>query len=511
MSAWKCLVCHRAERDGRILHARDCPEWTPPKGGPATASARRQAAADAEGRYELLVGRLGAPHRRDRYECPSCGDTRHGGLKVDPGADGPLLWCFGCCQRVRDDPGELRAAQLAILQAVGLDWSDVLPPGAKSYPALEPWIPEPAPAGMVDPSIVDDGADPAVDALIAEMLDTDGLDSIGDLEPLIDGVLSLDTLARLIGKSGDGKSFAALDMAAHIGTGQPWHGHAVHSGLVVYLVAEGARGIRKRVRAWEKRHGVKMVNVRFLPRPVNADSPEWGTLGRALRRLRPVLVILDTQARITVGMEENSNREMGVLVDRCDDIRLATGACVLLVHHLGHNGEEGRGATSIKGAMQTELSVVRQDRALTLSCPKQKDDADAWSVTFALALVDLGVDDQGRPVNSLVLVLSDDPFPEPEWRANLPERQGQIMTIIDDHYSVIGASLADLKRVGRERFGIPPTSCVTAVNALVGRGILVRGKGTQRYLHPGLTSLDPLAMIKSVVGADVSDASDQGT
>jgi hypothetical protein len=48
-----------------------------------------------------------------------------------------------------------------------------------------------------------------------------------------------------------------IDLAGHVGTGMKWHGHHVRQGTVVYLVAEGARGIRKRVRAWEKHYGLE--------------------------------------------------------------------------------------------------------------------------------------------------------------------------------------------------------------------------------------------------------------
>ena len=61
------------------------------------------------------------------------------------------------------------------------------------------------------------------------------------------------TLGRVVGPSGHFKLFVVIDFAGHIGTGTPWHGRYVRQGTVVYLVAEGAEGIRKRVRAWEAR------------------------------------------------------------------------------------------------------------------------------------------------------------------------------------------------------------------------------------------------------------------
>ncbi|MET9465834.1 AAA family ATPase [Streptomyces sp. NPDC006544] len=266
-----------------------------------------------------------------------------------------------------------------------------------------------------------------VDALLAELLDASSLDNMPTLEPLIGDMLHLDSLARVVGPSGHMKSFAVIDMAGHVGTGLKWHGQYVRQGTVVYLVAEGARGIRKRVRAWEKHYGLKMDNVLFLPRPVQAMSPEWDTLIEAMRRLEPALIVVDTQARVSVGVEENSAKELGLVVDRLEQLRAATAACVLLVHHTGHVGEHGRGSSSAKGALQSELHVSKKgDNAsniiVTIKTGKQKDDEEGNDLQFALKVVTIDGEFKadGRPVTSVVLESLDTrPRPveagSPEW------------------------------------------------------------------------------------------------
>jgi hypothetical protein len=254
------------------------------------------------------------------------------------------------------------------------------------------------------------GRTSTVDALLAEMLDTDALDNMPALEPLVGNLLHLDTLARVIGPSGHMKSFVTIDFAGHVGTGKPWHGQHVHQGTVVYLVAEGARGIRKRVRAWEQHHGLRMQNVKFLPRPVQAMDPEWLTLIEACKRLGPVFIIVDTQARVSVGVEENSAKEMGLVIDRMEQLRAATGACVLVIHHTGHVGDHGRGSSSAKGALQSELHVSKRgDRAsntvVTIKTGKQKDDEQGADLEFGLRVVDIAGEftPEGKPLTSVVL------------------------------------------------------------------------------------------------------------
>lgn len=277
--------------------------------------------------------------------------------------------------------------------------------------------------------------DPA-DALMAELLDASSLDTMPALEPLVGDLLHRDTLARIIGPSGHMKSFVVIDIAGHVGTGMNWHGHHVQQGTVVYLVAEGARGIRKRVRAWEKHYGLKMENVLFLPRPVQARGPEWDTLIEAMRRLQPALIVIDTQARVSVGVEENSNTELGIVVERLDDLRRATGACVLPIHHTGHVGEHGRGASAAKGALQSEMHVSKKgDNAsniiVTLKVGKQKDDEEGSDLQFGLRVVTLDGEFKadGRPVTSVVLE-SLDKRPRvlepgtPEWLVERLDRDG---------------------------------------------------------------------------------------
>lgn len=275
--------------------------------------------------------------------------------------------------------------------------------------------------------------DPA-DALLAELLDASSLDNMPTLEPLVGDLLHLDSLARIIGPSGHMKSFVTIDLAAHVGTGIPWHGQHVRQGTVVYLVAEGARGIRKRVRAWEKHYGVKMNNVLFLPRPVQTRGDEWDTWIEAMRRLAPSMIVIDTQARVSVGVEENSNTELGIVIERIEDLRRATGACVLVVHHTGHVGEHGRGASAAKGALQSEFHVSKRgDNAknivVTVKVGKQKDDEEGDDLQFGLRIVSLDgeVKPDGRPVTSVVLESLDARPPElekgsPEWLAAVLDR-----------------------------------------------------------------------------------------
>ncbi|HEY9417530.1 MAG TPA: AAA family ATPase [Pseudonocardia sp.] len=224
-----------------------------------------------------------------------------------------------------------------------------------------------------------------VDALRALLVDSDGLDSLPEPEPLISGLLFRNSTAWLIGKSGHGKSFVAIDMVGCIATGMDWQDHAVHQGPVLYVVAEGKSGMRQRVRAWERSYGRKMTGVHWLPLAVQVQSTDWRALIAVAGEIQPSLIVLDTQARITVGLEENSAKDMGIFNDKITDLCGETGACVLVVHHKGRAGDNMRGSSALDGASDTTLEAVKDGNTITLKNPKQKDAEEHEDIDLLLS------------------------------------------------------------------------------------------------------------------------------
>ena len=341
--------------------------------------------------------------------------------------------------------------------------------------------------------------DAAVAALTEQLLTSAALDDIPDLEPLIEGWLFRDSMARLIGKSGTYKSFVALDMACHVAAGTEWFGYATGTGPVVYVVAEGARGVRRRVRAWEAKHleslGDKLL---ILPRPVQMVGPEWLAFVGACKAVGAVMVVLDTQARVTVGVEENSAREMGQVVAMGERLRVDTGACVMLIHHTGHAGEHGRGSTSVYGALQTELSLERTaDRRVCLKASKQKDHDELGPVNLklepccdSLVLVNLdGMDDvsagtveesirsitmaSGSHAERAAIVLHG------LWRGGSGATRAELRKACAEQYELAG--LAALK----------PTSFTYAFTKMEEAGWLREGRSASRFIlsEPGCRHL----------------------
>lgn len=345
-----------------------------------------------------------------------------------------------------------------------------------------------------DQSKFDSPVDP-VAALMARLLTTESLLSQPNPEYLVDGLMELDSETWIIAPSGGFKSFVVLDIANHVAAGRPWQGLRVRQGRVVYVVAEGRRGMKLRHQAWLRTYG-DAGDIVFLPEPVQAGNPAaWAVLVEACRRLEPVLVVLDTQARVTVGLEENSARDMGIFVEAVRALKAATGACVAIVHHTGRRGGDARGSSALDGAQDTEVRIERKGRTMraVVSLDKQKEGRDDVKIKVRLQAVDLGTDERtGRGLSSLVLSPVDpfaDPIAadQPEWFANLTTNQGYIMAAMRDHSDEVGATQTQLMRWLKER-GTPlgQSSVSTAVKALVESELLERlGVGRIRLSEEG--------------------------
>jgi RecA-family ATPase len=212
------------------------------------------------------------------------------------------------------------------------------------------------------------------DQLLLQCMDSKGLRNIPSPEPIIENYLFRDSLAWIGGKPGHCKSFVAAEMACCIGTGRSWFGHAVKPGKVLYLIAEGASGFSDRIEAWEEYYRLDAANVTFLPVPIQFKSDiDVAAFGRLLQYFKPDVVVIDTQARTTVGYKENDSTDMGEFVEKLEELRRLTGTCFLIVHHEPRNGEHLRGSIALEGAATSILRTFKEGNQITVETQKQKD------------------------------------------------------------------------------------------------------------------------------------------
>lgn len=236
---------------------------------------------------------------------------------------------------------------------------------------------------------------------------------------LIRGFVERPVLGMLFGGPGSGKSYLAIDWACRVATGTPWQDRKTHRGPVAYIAGEGFGGMSRRLKAWSIANGVDLDAAPLIVsrRAVPFNDP------RALAELKseldtmpepPVLIVLDTLARMTPGMDENVAREMGAFVGACDDLRERYGATVLVIHHSPHGDKmRAKGSIALKGAVDFEAGLIGPDGdgQVRLFCSKMKEGEPFADVHFSFRRVPLPWSDEGELQASSVLVRCEPPEP----------------------------------------------------------------------------------------------------
>lgn len=240
-----------------------------------------------------------------------------------------------------------------------------------------------------------------------------GWDLAANAEParyLVDGILEEDAHGIFGGASMTYKTFTALRLAHSICSGKPFAGREVYKkGAVVYVCGEGQGSVQRRLKALLIKCGKPDYMIDIVPAGVSLTCPEsMARLRDRIKPLNPVLVIFDTFASLSGGIEENSNSEVGAALNLVRDTCRAVGASSLIVHHFGKVTEQGfRGASAfvnnVDFAFMAHKRGGENSRESGLTCHKMKDGEHFSEIFFKTEIVQLGIYDQkGKESTSLV-------------------------------------------------------------------------------------------------------------
>lgn len=296
----------------------------------------------------------------------------------------------------RDGPTTTAEAVYALAREAG--WPD--PSFHEGFPVLE----------ESDSSLGEPGYTPHEQAMRFAFVPAHEFRNQSPLRWIVRDVIPHGGLGMVYGASGAGKTFAVLDLVMAIaGHADEWRGKRVHNGRVLYIVAEGAHGFRRRLEAYAREHDVDLASVDLLVLPAAPNFTSKDAVGAVLAAVRTAgpcsLVVIDTLARVAIGADENSATDMGVVIANAEQVvKAAGGATVLLVHHSGKDTEKGaRGSSALRAAMDVEIEVARFDQGRTLTVTKMRDGEDGARFGFKLRTVELGVDEEGEAVTSCVV------------------------------------------------------------------------------------------------------------
>lgn len=187
------------------------------------------------------------------------------------------------------------------------------------------------------------------------------LDALPDPEWLLEGWIERDSTAFLYGPSSVGKTFVAIHWSLLL---------AAQGESVLYVAAEGMRGIKKRVRAWETHYGAAPPRgVIFDDTGTDMRQPDDFFLSM-VETVGPSMIVIDTLARNIGDGDENATKDMSAFVKGLDRVRQSCGAAMVVVHHTGKDGTRGmRGSSAAFASAETVVKVGKR----RLDCEKQKN------------------------------------------------------------------------------------------------------------------------------------------
>ncbi len=223
---------------------------------------------------------------------------------------------------------------------------------------------------------------------------------------IIKGVLPKAQIAVVYGDAGTGKSFLLLDMCAAVVLGEPWRGHPVKGNRAVYVCAEGASGFQNRIDAYQRQNNVKLDDVGIVGVAPNImEVKDDVALVRAVNEFGSVdIIVLDTLSTTMPGSDENTGKDMNRYITYCRKISDATNALVVLIHHSGKDTTKGaRGWSGLRAAADAEIEITRNGDFRTATVTKMKDGVDGKQWSFKLAVIVLGIDEDGDEKTSCII------------------------------------------------------------------------------------------------------------
>jgi hypothetical protein len=285
----------------------------------------------------------------------------------------------------------------------------------------------------------------------------------GSVEWLVKNLLPAHGVAILYGASTVGKSFLILYLCIRIARGQTVLEHRSTKSGVLYIAAEGANGMRKRIKGLREKFDIKAENFQFIGTAPNLlDDDDVTALIReaqdadedmqAETGTRLGLIVIDTTSASMPGANENTSETMSAMLSNAQKLGQATKSLVMLIAHPGKvEGLGVRGWSGQKGNSDAIIYLAKDEEDPTLrvgKVEKLKDGQDGETFAYRLKEIDMGFDADGDPITTAYPVFEQAPVPVSAKKGKTPvdQRTGPKLVL---------RALGQLQEVG-QTYVIPP-------------------------------------------------------
>ena len=277
---------------------------------------------------------------------------------------------------------------------------------------------------------------------------------------LVNGLLPETGVGLISGQWGTYKTFVALDLAAAIMAGLAFIDYPIiRNGGILFVAAEGASEIPARLQAvlkskYPDRKGpLPFAWVDECPRLLGPGAVNaLAELAReAAERMQKdfgvalALIVVDTMvdaAGYARSGDENDAALGQLIMRRCAELSRRSGALVLGIDHFGKAAETGtRGSSAKEGRADVVLALLG-DKAISgevtntrLAVRKNRAGPGGRELPFSVRSIDMGADDNGEPVTSLVIEWSRRAAPPPNavWSKSLKLLRRILVAVLADN------------------------------------------------------------------------------
>ncbi|SAL24944.1 hypothetical protein AWB67_00972 [Caballeronia terrestris] len=308
----------------------------------------------------------------------------------------------------------------------------------------------------IDPALLDEvandargnGRDEHDDAAAKVPLKATHADDIGpDMMPppqVVEDMLCEGEVCVWFGPSQAGKTTLMAQLCMSVALGIDFLGKRTRQGAVVYVAAEVPGNVMRRIRGAKEHFNYVHMPLTVVREAIDlfeglADVARLVAFVQAFAAQsgEPVkLIVIDTLARSCGDADENSTRDMGIVMRNLTNLANATGACVAVVHHTGNaDASRSRGSSVIYSNADVEV-LCEHDRPQDLrllTMKKQRNlGTDGMKLAARFVRVDIGVDEWLKPLTASAV----EPAEMPDGTAvckRLGEVEGAVIEFLAAH------------------------------------------------------------------------------
>jgi hypothetical protein len=252
---------------------------------------------------------------------------------------------------------------------------------------------------------------------------------------------------------------------------------------VLYVAAERAAVVKRRFAAFGKHHKIKDLPLAIVSGSVDLHRSQTDAelIVRHSQELSKItgcdcrLVAIDTISRVLAGGDENSPKDMGLLVRSLAFIQNETGVHLLGLHHIPTDGAQRmRGHGALLAAVDTTVRVERVDKARSATVDFANDGPEGERVVFDLADVVL---DEPSNTRAPVVIPFKGPMPNAKPKRKLTANGALALRALHSLCAERGEKLS-------ASFGLPTSIRAIPVNVwrheLEARGVIDKQRSNPR-------------------------------